>query len=133
MREPIIISVEGIDKTGKSTLLKYLRIMSAFDLVVNDRGPVSNMALAKLSGFDRNYDLSSFKNWTFIYLTCNKEDWRVRCAITDEKPVPYDAYLKAWNESVSEVENAGAKVLRYDTSKMTPYMIAKTVIETLGK
>ena len=84
------ISVEGIDKTGKELIRKYLDILGKHKYVLMDRGIISNVAYAKLWHRSYSYELSVFKDWLFVYLTTDKEDWEVRCKLTNEPKIDYD-------------------------------------------
>ena len=56
------ISVEGIDKTGKELIRKYLDILGKHKYVLMDRGIISNVAYAKLWHRPYSYELSVFKD-----------------------------------------------------------------------
>ena len=43
-----VVSLDGIDKAGKTTLTKYLAHMSNFTLNVLDRGPITNIVWNKI-------------------------------------------------------------------------------------
>lgn len=42
------VSFDGLDKTGKSTLVQYLARMSNFTLNILDRGPITNIVWNKI-------------------------------------------------------------------------------------
>ena len=122
------ISVEGIDKTGKELIRKYLDILGKHKYVLMDRGIISNVAYAKLWHRPYSYELSVFKDWLFVYLTTDKEDWEVRCKLTNEPKIDYDLNKSIFDETVNEFVKLGFQTLTFNTSQMTPYSIAKAII-----
>ena len=57
-----LIELDGIDKTGKDTIERYIAYLGKFKYVVNVRGVLSQLAYAELYNRDYDYDLSVDKN-----------------------------------------------------------------------
>lgn len=76
-----------------------------------------------------NYDMSTQKNIINVLLTADKEDWLIRCKNTGEKIIDYETHTAEFNKVFNDLQNAGYKVLQYNTSKMTPYQIAKDIVD----
>ena len=85
------IEVEGLYKTGKSTLVYYLRHLSKFCLAVSDRGIASSMALSSMFG-KACEPPDDVDGSLVVYLIADKDDWFLRCMMTNEQPIPYDIY-----------------------------------------
>lgn len=126
-----MVAVEGIDKVGKEQVLKYLDILGKHKYVLMDRGLISNIAYSKIYGRDYIYDLDQMKDWTFVYLVCDKEDWEVRCKMTNEPKIDYDKHKKAFDEVVDNMIDKGFNVFIYNTTKYTPYYIATQLMNFL--
>ena len=124
------VEVEGIDKSGKSTLVYYLRHLSGFRLAVSDRGVATSMALNGMHGV-RLEAPDDVDESVIVYLTVDPEDWALRCSMTHEPMVPYDLFVRHWDEAIGELERRGAKVLRFDSSALTPYAIARKTVGLL--
>ena len=128
-----VVSLDGIDKAGKTTLTKYLAHMSNFTLNVLDRGPITNIVWNKIQGRDVSYDLEMWKTTLFVRLNVDEEDWNIRCKIHNEPPMPYTFkdMNKAYDEVFEMFRNNGFYVLEFNTSKMTQHKIAMKILEFL--
>ena len=133
MLKKFCVEFEGVDRSGKELVRKYVDQLGKHKYVLMDRGLLSNIAYAEL--YDRDdtyeYDLTQFKDWTIVYLEVNEEDWKIRCKLTNEIPIDYKANIEVFEKAIKVVEAAGIKVLRYNTSLNTPYIIAKDVLKHL--
>lgn len=127
------ICIDGIDKTGKDTLLGFIDLLSNHKYVINVRGMLSQLAFAEL--FDRkyNYDISTQQYILNVLLTANKEDWEVRCKLTKEPKINYEINCIAFEKAYQLLKENNLPVVRYNTSEMTPFMIAKEIIKYLEK
>lgn len=124
------IFIDGIDRCGKNTLVKYIQYLSNHRYMVYDRGLLSNVTYARM--FNRNsYDLEQYKPFVFVYLTCDKSDWEIRCKLTNEPPIDYDKHKAEFDYTAKQFELNGFKLLRYNTSELTPYSIAKDIISKM--
>lgn len=81
-------------------------------------------------GYD--YDMSTQKNIVNVLLTVDKEDWLIRCKNTGEKVIDYEKHTAEFNKVFNDLQNAGYKVLQYNTSTMTPYQIAKDIVDIVN-
>ena len=127
------ISFEGIDKSGKDIVRKYVNILGNYKYVLMDRGLLSNIVYSKLYNRDYNYDITQFKQWIIVLLKPEYEDWKIRCKLTNEAYINYDENIKLFNQYAKELQNNGIKILEYNTTKLTPYTIAKNIIENIEK
>ena len=127
------ICIDGIDKTGKDTLLGFIDLLSNHKYVINVRGMLSQLAFAELYNRDYKYDISTQQYILNVLLTANKEDWEVRCKLTKEPKISYEANSIAFESAYKLLKNNNLPVIRFDTSTMTPYMIAKEIIKYLDK
>lgn len=122
------ISCEGIDKSGKEIIRKYINILGNYKYVLMDRGLLSNITYSRLNNRNYEYDLNAYTNWIIVYLIVDKEDWKIRCKLTGEKEIDYDLHMKEFSKTAIELDKSGIKILVYNTSQYTPYIIAKDVI-----
>lgn len=123
------ICFDGIDKAGKELIRNYVNILGKYYYILNDRGLISNIAYAKLYNRNYSYDLSKYKDILFVCLTVDKEDWQVRCKLTNEPVINYEKNVEVYQETINYLRNNGIKIVEYNTSEMTPYCIAKHIIE----
>lgn len=125
------VSLDGLDKSGKSTLLKYLARMCNFTWNILDRGVITNLVWNKIQGRDIEYDLEMWKSTVFVRLNVDKADWEIRCRIHNEPPMPdsYEKMTKAYDDMFAWFKSHGFYVLEFNTSKMTQYQIATEIIE----
>lgn len=130
------IFIDGIDKTGKDVISDYITRLSEFKYEVKVRGVVSHLTYNAI--FDRNINygnteelFADYKNSLYVYLTCDKEDWVIRCKATSEPLIHYKMHKRMFDSYWSEYKKSGNLSLEFNTSKKTPYQIAKEVIEFL--
>lgn len=130
------IFIDGIDKTGKDLISDYVTRLSNFKYEVKVRGVLSHLIYNEI--YDRQIDygtqeelFADYKNSLYVHLTCNKEDWIVRCKTTNEPLIHYetnrDMFAKYW----SDYKKSGNLSLEFNTSEKTPYKIALEIIEFL--
>lgn len=122
------ISFEGIDKSGKELVGKYVNILGKYKYVLMDRGLLSNITYARMNDRKYEYNLDSYTNWIIVYLTVDKADWEVRCKLAHEEPINYEQHINEFNATALALDKAGIPILVYNTSVYTPYAIAKDII-----
>lgn len=132
------IEIEGIDKTGKDTLVGYIDYMSGRSIPVGSRGILSTLAYNLI--YDRNntknYDrlCEDNKNTLIVLLTADTEDLEIRYKITHEPKIDMTKQWAIFEGLARGLENHnGINVVRYNTTYMTPYQIAQEIIELLEK
>ena len=147
------ICIDGIDKSGKDTLLSLLDILGEHKYVVemikkvfmqycedvkvptNSRGLLSNIAYSNIYNRDYEYDLSKYGRVLTIYLTVEHNDWVARCKATKEKDMTendYYLHTKAFDDAVKLMRENGLEVMEYNTSYTTPYEIAIDILNYMG-
>ena len=91
------------------------------------------VAYSNLNNRGYQYDMSTQKNIVNVLLTVDKEDWLIRCKNTGETVIDYEKHTTEFRKVFNDLQNAGYEVLLYNTSAMTPYQIAKDIVEMLNK
>lgn len=124
-----IIDIEGIDKTGKNLLMKYINQLSNYKYITHPRGILSHMVYAEK--FNRGYDYELSYRPIIIYLDADEEDRQIRCKITNEPYIDANADRLLFNKYIQILQKNGIIVLRYNTTEKTPYSIAKEVIDLI--
>lgn len=127
------VCLEGIDKTGKDTIWKYVDYISGRNLVINSRGVVSQIAYNELYNRNSTYDLEQQANILHVLLTVDKPDWEIRCKITKEPKIPYEENVEVFEKAFKLIEDNGFPAMRFNTSEMTPYQIAIKIVEKINK
>lgn len=125
------IVIEGVDKTGKDTLLKYIDMIGNHRYAIYTRGNISNIVYAK--AFNRN--VNNYKMHPHIFyvlLTGEKDDLDIRFKITNEPYTDIERDTKLFNEVFVEISTY-VNTATYNTSYMTPYQIAKDIVEKVNK
>ena len=125
------ISFEGIDKTGKWQVMKYVDILANHKYVLMDRGLMSNITYARIFKRDYQYDVAQFKDWVFVYLFCDEDDWNVRCKLTNEPAIDYTKHKLEFDKTYEMFTKAGFKTLSANTSHITPYNLALEIIRQI--
>jgi len=125
------IALEGIDKTGKDTIREYIFFLGKAKYICRTRGLISAIVYSKLFNRGYEYDTSAQPNVVYIHLVADKEDWQIRCKMTNEKEIDYDTHSKVFAEVCNQFRQQGSIVLKYNTSKQTAYKIAKDIIRVM--
>ena len=125
-----VIVLDGIDKTGKDLIAKYVFELSGKRYITIARGIMSMIAYSKLFCRDFEYNLEAEKLAPVVnvLLTVDKRDWEIRCKINDEPNIDYDMHSKAFTDASVQLLQAGILVRKYNTSDMTPFNIAKAIV-----
>lgn len=122
------LEIDGPDKTGKDLLCRYLCEMSNYRFSINVRGLLSQLVYAKKFNRDFEYDTRDFsKKKIIILLETDPEDLAVRCKMTNEQMYDFKRDAELFNEAANGLQDYHC-VLRYDTSHLTPYRIAKNIL-----
>lgn len=128
------IEIEGVDKVGKDLLAGYIDRLSNRRYVVNARGLLSMMVYSDI--YNRNYDyqkeLEDNKNTLVIYLKADIEDLQIRHKLSNEPKIDIERDIKVFDNYVEVFLEKGIRVLTFDTSKETPYSIAKAVLKYIA-
>ena len=127
------IVIDGIDKTGKDLVKSYLFYLGKAKYLAYARGAISLIAYAKRYNRDYEYDITCEENIINIYLTVNKEDWEIRCKTTNEPKLDFEKDIECFEFAKNQLKTSGKIVLEFNTSEMTPYNIAKAIIDYAEK
>lgn len=127
------IFLDGIDKTGKDLIRSYIFYLGKGRYICVARGIASMRVYSKLYNRPYEYDETTQMNVVNVLLTVDKEDWEIRCKAANEPLTNYDKETKMFNDEFVELEDKGYDVLRFNTSKFTPYIIAKLIIKHMEK
>lgn len=129
------VVIEGIDKTGKDLLKRYIERLSNYKYMVTSRGIISQISHTRIFDRDYEYELSNEENNIYIYLFVEKDDWEIRCKLTNEPIINYHTFTNHFESTVKDIEHLypNINIFYYNSSLMTPYVIAKEVITRLDK
>lgn len=122
------IFVDGIDRSGKNTVVKYIHNLANHRYMAYDRGIFSNITYDRMFNRNVEYDINQYKPFVFVYLYCDKEDWNIRCKLTNEPKIDYADHLNAFDITYDQFKNNGFKIITFNTSYAAPYQIALEVI-----
>lgn len=129
MMQHYFVVLDGIDKTGKDTIAKMLWQMDR-RLNILIRGWPSCMAYSKKYNRNVVYPLPD-KDAVYVHLTVNKEDWKLRCIMTNEPEIDYDYESGLFSETFKILDNNNYHILTFDTSEITPYNICVSIVNYL--
>ena len=127
----IVIEVEGIDKTGKDTLVKYIANLSDYKYTIHARGILSQLVYNDKYNRDYTYRLSHKP--LIILLDVDDDDHAIRCKLTNEPAINKNIDNYAFIKYSELLEYYGFTVLRYNTSELTPINIAYDVLNYIQK
>lgn len=131
----MIVFVEGIDKSGKDTIVRYINEYTKYVHYVSARGPMSVIAYG--NKFSRAVDdfeyLSKIAdNVLIIHLVVDEDDFNIRCKLTNEPYINHKFDSKLFEDAEAYcTEVLGLTVGRVNTSHHTPKQIARLVVDTI--
>ena len=143
------VEFDGIDKTGKDSIMHQIFAVAPNKYVPKARGLISQVAYADLYKRDAEYLVSDgyIENTLFVLLTVNEDDWNVRCKLTGEHEknksrsdmeaaVVYESNMQAFLKAYARLTNKygdryGDHFMIFNTSEMTPFQIITKVVERL--
>ena len=130
-----VVSLDGCDKTGKTSLVQYLARLSSYTLNILDRGPITNIVWNRIQNRDVVYDLDMWKSTLFVRLTVNIEDWKIRCKVHNEPPMPESFHFmtNAYDTVFEEFRQKGFQTMTFNTSQMTQWEISNAIIKKLDE
>lgn len=128
------IEIDGPDRTGKDTVLKYLEILENYKYSINVRGYISQKVYSKKFNRNYKYDIDSLsKNKFFVLLWAQEEDLKIRGELTKEEEHQYISDNLMFMGEFDELISKGYKGVSFCTSNKTPYYIAKRIVEEMNK
>lgn len=127
------IYLDGIDKTGKDSILPYIGPLCKYKYICNVRGIMTQIAYSDLYQRKFDYDLYQQKECLNVLLTVNKDDWLVRCAVTREPKISYEEHRNAFEAAYKKLQDAGCPVLTLNTSFLSPYAAAKLIVDYIDE
>lgn len=136
------IELDGIDKCGKDSVKPYVFYLEPGKYLCRARGLISQIAYAKLYKRNIEWDGADYaKNTLFVLLEVDKQDWEIRCKLTNEPNTgfTYEEMTQAFKLALYELKERfdvpENHILVFNTSEYTAYAIAdeiKTHLEYLN-
>lgn len=140
------IEFDGIDKSGKDTVMKQLFSIAPNKYIPKSRGLLSQIAYSKIYNREYEYEVSQgyLNNTLFILLDVDEADWKIRCDISREHlknqyrvdmeaAVEYKSNCEGFEYAFSYLQDLGAHIVRFNTSKMTSYQIILNVLKIIDE
>lgn len=127
------ICLDGIDKTGKDTILPYIGPLCNYKYICNVRGIMTQIAYSELYNRNYEYDLDQQKHILNVLLTVDYDDWKIRCKMNNEPEINYFDNSNVFWKAYSLLHNAGYPTLAIKTSKHSPYEIAKMIVDHINE
>lgn len=121
-----ILEIDGQDKVGKDTVLRYIELLSNYKYVIKSRGILSQLVYNDKFGRLYNYSLC-YKPFV-VLLTADTTDLYVRHRIAHEPKSNIVKDSEAFLAYADMLRKKGVQVVEFDTSKATAIQIAKDVI-----
>ncbi len=140
MKESIII-LDGIDRSGKTSLKNELIKQSNGKCLVIDRAFISQIVYNRI--FKREINETFFKNqatycfrlgYKFVYLYANKNDIKYRVRNTNEKDISekdINTHKKIFDSVIKEFEKLNIKIYKYNTSLYTVDGLVKKIFNNI--
>ena len=127
------VVLDGIDKTGKDLISHYVFELSEKRYLCYARGLMSMIAYNDLFNRPYLYECEKQTGVLNVLLRVKYDDWKVRCKVTDEPSLDFEAHTKAFEKARCKLVDAGQFVPIFDTSEYSPYQIAKQIVMIMAK
>ena len=121
------IYLDGIDKSGKDLIAEYIVLLSKYRYIVNCRGIMSVLAYSEIFDRDYQYDISDQSTIVNVLLEVNKDDWLIRCKLSNETLIDFEKHTAAFRNAYYAIENV-SNCMIVNTSLSSPYLIAKEIV-----
>lgn len=121
-----ILEIDGQDKVGKDTVLRYIELLSNYKYVIKSRGILSQLVYN--DKFNRQYDYSLCYKPFVVLLTADAVDLHVRHKIAKEPKSNIAKDAEAFSAYANMLRRKGIQVIEFNTSKVNAMQIAKDVI-----
>lgn len=132
------IELDGIDKCGKDSVRPYVFYLEPGKYLCRARGLISQIAYAKLYRRNIDWDCVDYtKNTLFVLLEVDKQDWEIRCKLTNEPNTGfiYEEMTRAFKLALYELKERfnipENQILVFNTSEHTPFEIASDIASHL--
>lgn len=132
------VEFDGIDKCGKDSVKPYLFYLEPGKYLSRARGLISQLAYAKMYNRDIEFDATDYvKNTLFVLLLVDKQDWEIRCKLTNEPDTGFSfeqmrsAFSNSVNRLYRDFDVPTERIMTFNTSHATPFEISKKVCERL--
>lgn len=125
------VIIDGIDKSGKDTIAKYVWYLDK-RLNVFVRGRPSLVVYAKKFNRQCEYELP-YKDVLYVHCYVDENDWSIRCNITNESKINYDNDTQMFFDAFDILDNNNYYTMTFNTTQLTPYIIAKQIIDKINK
>lgn len=123
----MIIAIEGVDKTGKNLLHRYLEIITKYRYCITDRGILTQLVYNKKFNRHIIYDIENYKNQIIVLLTADVDDLKIRHKISNEPKINIASDLELFDKGATELRRLGFTVIEFNTSMHTPFEIANVL------
>ena len=125
------VIIDGIDKSGKDTIAKYVWYIDK-RLNVFVRGWPSLVVYAKKFNRQCEYELP-YKDVLYVHCYVDKNDWLIRCNITNESKINYDNDTQMFFDAFNVLNNNNYYIMNFNTTELTPYIIAKQIVNKINE
>ena len=127
------VVLDGIDKTGKDLISHYVFELSEKRYLCYARGLMSMIVYNDLFNRPYLYECEKQTGVLNVLLTVRYDDWKIRCKVTNEPSLDFEAHTKAFEKARLELVDAGQLVPVFDTSEYSPYQIAEMIVKIMAK
>lgn len=126
----VIIELEGQDQIEKSLIKKHINKLSKHAYIVNARGILS--LLVDNDKINRNREYMLYYKPLIILLDSDKGEYQLKSQLNYKNLLDYVKDQDALKDYAQHLEKHGVKVLRFNTTELTPYKIAQKIVDYMA-
>ena len=135
--KPTIVYFEGVDKTGKTSLIKEFNKQSNFEFYSSDRSPISTMVYADVFGRKinkevlRTYFQENKANILIVYTHCSASKIKERIKDTNHEELDVEKHLEAFDEIINYMSEDGFNIIKINTNQVSAEKNAENLINRI--
>jgi hypothetical protein len=130
---PTIIYFEGVDKTGKSSILKEFNKISNFEYYTSDRSPISTMVYSELFGRNINSEIlmdylrTNKINILIVYTHCSESKIKKRLIESNHESIDISENLRLFDNIINKLESENFNIIKINTNQTSAELNAMTL------
>lgn len=130
-----LIFIEGVDRTGKGSLMQAIHKATNYKHVIFDRGVISNIAYSMIHGRITQEQLKQYENLEnqladvnhlMILLECSTEELQRRADATQHEPINFSLHKSVFRTLVA---GTPLNTVTLDSTNSSPEELVKQLAE----
>lgn len=118
--KPLVIYFEGVDKSGKTALMKRFNFITKYKYLCIDRGPVSYYMYSQIYKRERHLQYSEIyallARSIIVHVKCDAYTIESRARRSGHAYFDFNKHIKAFDDTIHSFKKHGVRVIEINTS-----------------